>query len=236
MSGSTSAFLPRPRIVRGRRSTLRRAKKIGRSLKHESTRIMSSGVRNVADALVDLAAANVENRGDVDDELLKTTERLINHNPSLVEWVPDLVMERRGSRSGAHYWHPRLPDRWYDRFNTSGGHPGLLNAILEAAGLSAAAAGPSAAAAGPSRALAARPPRDSPPENHSPENPRSTLLTEGQVDDSVRAVSRLVRQYRALQERVANLVADLAERDEWIRETHNLYRAQSEKLNKRKRG
>jgi hypothetical protein len=197
---------------------------------------MSSGVRNVADALVDLAAANVENRGDVDDELLKTTERLINHNPSLVEWVPDLVMERRGSRSGAHYWHPRLPDRWYDRFNTSGGHPGLLNAILEAAGLSAAAAGPSAAAAGPSRALAARPPRDSPPENHSPENPRLTLLTEGQVDDSVRAVSRLVRQYRALQERVANLVADLAERDEWIRETHNLYRAQSEKLNKRKRG
>ena len=196
---------------------------------------MSSGVRNVADALVDLAAANVDNRGDVDDELLKTTERLINHNPSLVEWVPDLVMERRGSRSGAHYWHPRLPDRWYDRFNTSGGHPGLLNAILEAAGLSAAAAGPSAAAAGPSRALAARPPRDSPPEN-SPENPRSTLLTEGQVDDSVRAVSRLVRQYRALQERVADLVADLAERDEWIRETHNLYQAQSEKLNKRKRG
>jgi hypothetical protein len=56
------------------------------------------------------------------------------------------------------------------------------------------------------------------------------------VDDSVRAVSRLVRQYRALQERVADLVADLAERDEWIRETHNLYRAQSEKLNKRKRG
>ena len=203
--------------------------------RQESTR-MSSGVRNVADALVDLAAANVDNRGDVDDELLKTTERLINHNPSLVEWVPDLVMERRGSRSGAHYWHPRLPDRWYDRFNTSGGHPGLLNAILEAAGLSAAAAGPSAAAAGPSRALAARPPRDSPPENHSPENPRSTLLTEGQVDDSVRAVSRLVRQYRALQERVADLVADLAERDEWIRETHNLYRAQSEKLNKRKRG
>jgi hypothetical protein len=198
---------------------------------------MSSGVKNVADALVDLAAANVDNRGDVDDELLKTTERLINHNPSLVEWVPDLVMERRGSRSGAHYWHPRLPDRWYDRFNTSGGHPGLLNAILEAAGLSAAVAGPSAAAAaGPSRALAARPPRDSPPENHSPENPRSTLLTEGQVDDSVRAVSRLVRQYRALQERVADLVADLAERDEWIRETHNLYRAQSEKLNKRKRG
>ena len=198
---------------------------------------MSSGVRNVADALVDLAAANVDNRGDVDDELLKTTERLINHNPSLVEWVPDLVMERRGSRSGAHYWHPRLPDRWYDRFNTSGGHPGLLNAILEAAGLSAAVAGPTAAAAaGPSRALAARPPRDSPPENHSPENPRSTLLTEGQVDDSVRAVSRLVRQYRALQERVADLVADLAERDEWIRETHNLYRAQSEKLNKRKRG
>jgi hypothetical protein len=189
---------------------------------------MSSGVRNVADALVDLAAANVESRGDVDDELLKTTERLINHNPSLVEWVPDLVMERRGSRSGAHYWHPRLPDRWYDRFNTSGGHPGLLNAILEAAGLSAAAA------AGPSRALATRPPRDSPPENHSPENPRSTLLTEGQVDDSVRAVSRLVRQYRALQERVADLVADLAERDEWIRETHNLY--QGEKLNKRKRG
>ena len=204
--------------------------------RQESTR-MSSGARNVADALVDLAAANVDNRGDVDDELLKTTERLINHNPSLVEWVPDLVMERRGSRSGAHYWHPRLPDRWYDRFNTSGGHPGLLNAILEAAGLSAAAAGPSAAAAaGPSRALAARPPRDSPPENHSPENPRSTLLTEGQVDDSVRAVSRLVRQYRALQERVADLVADLAERDEWIRETHNLYRAQSEKLNKRKRG
>ena len=104
---------------------------------------MSSGARNVADALVDLAAANVDNRGDVDDELLKTTERLINHNPSLVEWVPDLVMERRGSRSGAHYWHPRLPDRWYDRFNTSGGHPGLLNAILEAAGLSAAVAGPS---------------------------------------------------------------------------------------------
>jgi hypothetical protein len=34
---------------------------------------------------------------------------------------------------------------------------------------------------------------------------------------------------------VADLVADLAERDEWIRETHNLYRAQSEKLNKRKR-
>ena len=205
--------------------------------RQESTRIMSSGVRNVADALVDLAAANVDNRGDVDDELLKTTERLINNNPSLVEWVPDLVMERRGTRSGAHYWHPRLPDRWYDRFNTSGGHPGLLNAILEAAGLSAAAAGPSAAAAaGPSRALAARPPRDSPPENHSPENPRSTLLTEGQVDDSVRAVSRLVRQYRALQERVADLVADLAERDEWIRETHNLYRAQSEKLNKRKRG
>ena len=205
--------------------------------RQESTRIMSSGVKNVADALVDLAAANVDNRGDVDDELLKTTERLINHNPSLVEWVPDLVMERRGSRSGAHYWHPRLPDRWYDRFNTSGGHPGLLNAILEAAGLSAAVAGPSAAAAaGPSRALAARPPRDSPPENHSPENPRSTLLTEGQVDDSVRAVSRLVRQYRALQERVADLVADLAERDEWIRETHNLYRAQSEKLNKRKRG
>ena len=203
--------------------------------RQESTR-MSSGVRNVADALVDLAAANVDNRGDVDDELLKTTERLINHNPSLVEWVPDLVMERRGSRSGAHYWHPRLPDRWYDRFNTSGGHPGLLNAILEAAGLSAAAAGPSAAAAGPSRALATRPPRDSPPENHSPENPRSTLLTEGQVDDSVRAVSRLVRQYRALQERVADLVADLAERDEWIRETHNLYQAQSEKLNKRKRG
>ena len=204
--------------------------------RQESTR-MSSGVRNVADALVDLAAANVDNRGDVDDELLKTTERLINHNPSLVEWVPDLVMERRGSRSGAHYWHPRLPDRWYDRFNTSGGHPGLLNAILEAAGLSAAVAGPTAAAAaGPSRALAARPPRDSPPENHSPENPRSTLLTEGQVDDSVRAVSRLVRQYRALQERVADLVADLAERDEWIRETHNLYRAQSEKLNKRKRG
>ena len=217
--------------------------------RQESTRIMSSGARNVADALVDLAAANVDNRGDVDDELLKTTERLINHNPSLVEWVPDLVMERRGSRSGAHYWHPRLPDRWYDRFNTSGGHPGLLNAILEAAGLSAAAAGPSAAAAGPtaavagpsaaagpSRALATRPPRDSPPENHSPENPRSTLLTEGQVDDSVRAVSRLVRQYRALQERVADLVADLAERDEWIRETHNLYQAQSEKLNKRKRG
>ena len=204
--------------------------------RQESTRIMSSGVRNVADALVDLAAANVDNRGDVDDELLKTTERLINHNPSLVEWVPDLVMERRGTRSGAHYWHPRLPDRWYDRFNTSGGHPGLLNAILEAAGLSAAVAGPSAAAAGPSRALAARPPRDSPPENHSPENPRSTLLTEGQVDDSVRAVSRLVRQYRALQERVADLVADLAERDEWIRETHNLYQAQSEKLNKRKRG
>ena len=174
---------------------------------------MSSGARNVA--LVDLAAANVDNRGDVDDELLKTTERLINHNPSLVEWVPDLVMERRGSRSGAHYWHPRLPDRWYDRFNTSGGHPGLLNAILEAAGLSAAAAGPSAAAAaGPSRALAACPPRESPPENHSPENPRSTLLTEGQVDDSVRAVSRLVLQYRALQERVAALVADLAERDE----------------------
>ena len=51
----------------------------------ESTRIMSSGVRNVADALVNLAAANVDNRGDVDDELLKTTERLINHNPSLVE-------------------------------------------------------------------------------------------------------------------------------------------------------
>ena len=203
--------------------------------RQESTR-MSSGVRNVADALVDLAAANVDNRGDVDDELLKTTERLINHNPSLVEWVPDLVMERRGSRSGAHYWHPRLPDRWYDRFNTSGGHPGLLNAILEAAGLSAAAAGPSAAAAGTSRALATRPPRDSPPKNHSPENPRSTLLTEGQVDDSVRAVSRLVRQYRALQERVADLVADLAERDEWIRETHNLYQAQSEKLNKRKRG
>ena len=204
--------------------------------RQESTR-MSSGARNVADALVDLAAANVDNRGDVDDELLKTTERLINHNPSLVEWVPDLMMERRGSRSGAHYWHPRLPDRWYDRFNTSGGHPGLLNAILEAAGLSAAAAGPTAAAAaGPSRALAARPPRDSPPENHSPENPRSTLLTDGQVDDSVRAVSRLVRQYRALQERVADLVADLAERDEWIRETHNLYRAQSEKLNKRKRG
>ena len=47
---------------------------------------MSSGARNVADALVDLAAANVDNRGDVDDELLKTTERLINHNPSLVEW------------------------------------------------------------------------------------------------------------------------------------------------------
>jgi len=198
---------------------------------------MSSGVRNVADALVDLATANVDIRGNVDDELLKTTERLINHNPSLVEWVPDLVMERRGTRSGAHYWHPRLPDRWYDRFNTSGGHPGLLNAILEAAGLSAAVAGPTAAAAaGPSRALAARPPRDSPPENHSPENPRSTLLTEGQVDDSVRAVSRLVRQYKALQERVADLVADLAERDEWIRETHNLYRAQSEKLNKRKRG
>ena len=131
----------------------------------------------------------------MDDELLKTTERLINHNPSLVEWVPDLVMERRGTRSGAHYWHPRLPDRWYDRFNTSGGHPGLLNAILEVAGLSAAAAGPTAAAsAGPSRALAARPSRDSPPENHSPENPISTLLTEGQVDDSVRAVSRLVRQ------------------------------------------
>ena len=203
--------------------------------RQESTR-MSSGARNVADALVDLAAANVDNRGDVDDELLKTTERLINHNPSLVEWVPDLVMERRGSRSGAHYWHPRLPDRWYDRFNTSGGHPGLLNAILEAAGLSAAAAGPSAAAAGTSRALATRPPRDSPPENHSPENPRSTLLTEGQVDDSVRAVSRLVRQYRALQERVADLVADLAERDEWIRETHNLYQAESEKINKRKRG
>ena len=204
--------------------------------RQESTRIMSSGARNVADALVDLAAANVDNRGDVDDELLKTTERLINHNPSLVEWVPDLVMERRGTRSGAHYWHPRLPDRWYDRFNTSGGHPGLLNAILEAAGLSAAAAGPSAAAAGPSRALATRPPRDSPPENHSPENPRSTLLTEGQVDDSVCAVNRLVRQYRALQERVADLVTDLAERDEWIRETHNLYQAQSEKLNKRKRG
>ena len=203
--------------------------------RQESTRIMSSGARHVADALVNLAAANVDNRGDVDDELLKTTERLINHNPSLVEWVPDLVMERRGSRSGAHYWHPRLPDRWYDRFNTSGGHPGLLNAILEAAGPTAAVAGPSAAA-GPSRALATRPPRDSPPENHSPENPRSTLLTEGQVDDSVRAVSRLVRQYRALQERVADLVADLAERDEWIQETHNLYRAQSEKLNKRKRG
>ena len=197
---------------------------------------MSSGARNFADALVDLAAANVDNRGDVDDELLKTTERLINHNPSLVEWVPDLVMERRGSRSGAHYWHPRLPDRWYDRFNTSGGHPGLLNAILEAAGLSAAVVGPSAAAAGPSRALAARPPRDSPPENHSPENPRSTLLTEGQVDDSVRAVSRLVRQYRALQERVADLVADLAERDEWIQETHSHHQAQSKKLNKRKRG
>ena len=32
------------------------------------------------------------------------------------------------------------------------------------------------------------------------------------------------------------LTAYLAERDEWIRETHNLYRAQSEKLNKRKRG
>ena len=39
VSGSTSAFLPRPRIVRGRGSTLRRAKKIGRSLEHESTRI-----------------------------------------------------------------------------------------------------------------------------------------------------------------------------------------------------
>ena len=203
--------------------------------RQESTRIMSSGVRNIADALVDLAAANVDNRGDVDDELLKTTERLINHNPSLVEWVPDLVMERRGTRSGAHYWHPRLPDRWYDRFNTSGGHPGLLNAILEAAGLSAAVAGPLAAAAGPLRALAApRPPRDSPPENLSPENPRSTL-TEGQVDDSVRAVSRLVCHCRALQERVADLVANLAERDEWIQETHSHHQAQSEKLNKRKR-
>jgi hypothetical protein len=68
---------------------------------------MSSGVRNVADALVDLATANVDIRGNVDDELLKTTERLINHNPSLVEWVPDLVMERRGSRSGA--LHAPLP-------------------------------------------------------------------------------------------------------------------------------
>ena len=109
-------------------------------------------------------------------------------------------------------------------------HPGLLNAILEAAGLSAAVAGPLAAAAGPSRALAApRLPRD------SPENLRSPLLTEGQLDDSVRAVSTLVRQYRALQERVADLVADLAERDEWIQETHSHHQAQSEKLNKRKR-
>ena len=68
--------------------------------RQESTRIMSSGARNVADALVNLAAANVDNRGDVDDELLKTTERLINHNPSLVEWVPDLVMERRAELTG----------------------------------------------------------------------------------------------------------------------------------------
>ena len=35
---------------------------------------------------------------------------------------------------------------------------------------------------------------------------------------------------------MADLVADLEERDEWIRENHSHHQAQSEKLNKRKRG
>lgn len=180
---------------------------------------------DIANAMIELAAAGsleADNQGEErqnDNQVLNATkEKLANHNPSLAEWADDLKMERRlvGTRSIPHYWHPRLNDIWYGRWSNSGHHLGLLSAILQAEGLNEAAPPPKA------------PP---PPREQNVPTGRSTLLTDGQVVESVRAVNGLVRHCQALQSQVTQLTADLKQRDDDLRELDDLHA----KLKRRKR-
>ena len=223
-------------------------------------RIMS--MRDISNALVNMSSAvDAEEQGNVEiDELRRMKKKLVDYDPTLAEWTDQLVMERRGGRP--YFRHPMLPNRGYDRFQSSGGHPGLLNAILEAKGsmgdgaqppqsvatTSAAAAAANAAthaaansaavaaAANPvlANAAAADPREDRSPPREENRPQRSALLTDDQVDESVQAVGRLVRHNQALRAQLARLTAELADRDEWIDQMTSFQQAQNEKL-KRKR-
>jgi hypothetical protein len=171
-----------------------------------------SGVKGAANVLVGMRASN-DNQGDqgkddeqealaeASDELLtETKEKLVENG--FPAWAPDLQMARRGARQISYFKHPRLPDpnKWYDRY---GGRTGILAAIQEADGAGKQNPNKTTAAAGL-------------PKAPSPLRDGGLLMTESQVNEAVNGVTRLLRHFQTVQERMKRLAADLAHNEEAI--------------------
>ena len=139
------------------------------------------------------------NDANDDRSLMEMKRKLESDGYSI--WAKDLEIERRGKYP--YFRHPRLPGyptRWYDRYISSSGHVGLLEAIQNAE----AGIGPSSG-------------RGTTTTVEEVDNRRrDALLDETQVNECVRSVHKLLRHVQALEEEVRRLTSDLARNDEGI--------------------